>query len=283
MTTAIPGETAILEHLTDNEFERVYAYLSRTLGLNMRSKRVLLDCRLSRERDRLKLPSFSAYLDLIESGTNPEATARFIDLVTTHYTYFLRERRQFDFLLTTAFPELEASRPRRTWNILCAGCSTGEECYTVSMLVEDYGRSHDIPPVRITGVDISKGAIEKACRAIYQPAHVEKVPQHWLSSYFDHDDGNYTVTGPVRRRVTFVQANLNDPDALRRHYDLIMCRNVIIYFDRKTRERVLDNLHSHLSVSGYLILGHSEIIRSRTKFVYLKDSVYQKQPEAIIS
>ena len=92
-------------------------------------------CRLSRERERLGFSSFSAYLDKVEAETDPEATARFVDLVTTHYTYFLRERRQFDFLRTTAFPELERSKPNRTWNILCAGCSTGEECYTASCLL----------------------------------------------------------------------------------------------------------------------------------------------------
>ena len=124
-----------MDHLTDKEFDRVCTHLSRTFGLNMRSKRVLLDCRLSRERERLGFSSFSAYLDKVEAETDPEATARFVDLVTTHYTYFLRERRQFDFLRTTAFPELERSKPNRTWNILCAGCSTGEECYTASMIV----------------------------------------------------------------------------------------------------------------------------------------------------
>ena len=271
-----------MDHLTDKEFDRVCTHLSRTFGLNMRSKRVLLNCRLSRERERLGFSSFSAYLDKVESETDPEATARFVDLVTTHYTYFLRERRQFDFLRTTAFPELERSKPNRTWNILCAGCSTGEECYTASMIVEDYRRGRDLPPVRITGIDISKAAIEKARRATYQFAHVEKVPPRWLSSYFTNDGGNYTVTDAIRRRVTFAQANLNDPDALQRRYDLIMCRNVIIYFDGRTREQVLDSLYRHLAVSGYLILGHAEIIRSRTKFVYRRVSVYQKQPEAII-
>ncbi len=146
----------------------------------------------------------------MEAETDPEATARFVDLVTTHYTYFLRERRQFDFLRTTAFPELERSKPNRTWNILCAGCSTGEECYTASMIVEDPPRARPAP-VRITGIDISKAAIEKARRATYQFAHVEKVPPRWLSSYFTNDGGNYTVTDAIRRRVTFAQANLNDP------------------------------------------------------------------------
>ena len=82
---------------------------------------------------------------------------------------------------------------------LCAGCSTGEECYTASMIVEDYRRGRDLPPVRITGIDISKAAIEKARRATYQFAHVEKVPPRWLSSYFTNDGGNYTVTDAIRR------------------------------------------------------------------------------------
>lgn len=268
-----------MEHLTDKEFERVCTHLSRALGLNMRSKRVLLDCRLSRERNRLGLPSFSDYLDLIESGTNPEAAARFIDLVTTHYTYFLRERRQFDFLRTTAFPELEASRPRRTWNILCAGCSTGEECYTVSMIVEDYRRGRNLPPVRVTGIDVSEPALEEARRAVYPATRVDKVPPRWLTSYFTREGDGFAVVDSIRRHVSFARANLSDPEALRRRYDLILCRNVIIYFDEPTRERVLDTLHRHLALSSYLILGHAEIVRDRKRFAYRGDSIYQKRSE----
>lgn len=268
-----------MDHLTDKEFERVCAHLSRTLGLNMRSKRVLLECRLSRERDRLGLPSFSAYLDLIEGGKDPAAQARFVDLVTTHYTYFLRESRQFDFLRTTAFPELERTRAHRTWNILCAGCSTGEECYTVAMLAEDYARSHDIPPVRVTGIDVSEPALEEARRAVYPASRVDKVPARWLKSYFTREGEDFAVAEPIRRRVSFAQANLNDPEALRRRYDLILCRNVIIYFDEPTRERVLDALHRHLALSSYLVLGHAEIVRDRERFAYRGDSIYQKRPE----
>lgn len=269
-----------MDHLTDREFDRICTYLSRTLGLNMQSKRVLLECRLSHERERLGCASFSSYFDMVERGADPEITNRFIDLATTHYTYFLRGREQFDFLRTVALPELERSRPRRTWNILCAGCSTGEECYTASMIVEGYSRDHAIPPVRITGVDVSSAAIAKARQAVYHPMHVEKVPSHWLSDYFTRTGETYAVTAPIRRRVAFAQANLCDPGALRRRYDLIICRNVIIYFDERTREQVLDNLYRHLAVSGYLILGHAEILRDRARFDYRKDSVYQKRPEA---
>lgn len=272
-----------MDHLSDKEFDRACAYLSRTFGLNMKSKRVLLDCRLSRERTRLALPSFSAYFDLVESGLDPEARDRFIDLVTTHYTYFLRESKQFDFLRDTAFPELERTRPNRRWNILCAGCSTGEECYSVSMLVEDYARTHRIPQVRITGIDLSKNALDEARKAVYPETRIEKASPFWLSSYFKRDGRMYTVAEPLRKRVAFKCGNLNDLSVLNKTYDLILCRNVIIYFNDQTRQRVLDTFYRHLAPSSYLVLGHAEIVRDWTRFSYQGNSIYQKQPGATVS
>lgn len=278
-----PKDVVHVDHLTDTEFERTCTYLSRTFGLDMRSKRVLLECRLSREQERVSATSFSAYLDLVESGLDPEARARFIDLVTTHYTYFLRESKQFDFLRTSALPELMRTRPRRTWNILCAGCSTGEECYSVSMLVEDFKRTHDIPPVRITGIDVSEPALREAREAIYPLSRVDKAPSRWLSSYFVKNGGRYQVADRIRKRVSFECANLHDAKALRRTYDLILCRNVIIYFNEQTREQVLHMMYHHLAVGSYLILGHAEIVHDRAQFAYLGDSIYQRQPEAVSS
>lgn len=170
--------------MTDSEFEQVRSFLAQTYGLDMDSKRTLLECRLARERDRLQLPSFSAYFDLVESGRNQQERNRFVNLVTTHYTYFLRESAQFKFLFATAFPELLAKRPNRPWNILCAGCSTGEECYSVSMLVEDYARTHPIPSVRITGIDLSQPAIEEARTAAYPESRINRVPRRWRNAYF---------------------------------------------------------------------------------------------------
>lgn len=272
-----------MEHLTDTEFERARTYLARAYGLEMSSKRVLLECRLSRERERLGLPSFTAYLSLVESGLDAEASARFIDLVTTHYTYFLRESKQFEFLRETAFPALERGPRRRRWNILSAGCSTGEECYSLSMLVEDYAQTHRIPPVSITGIDVSEPALREARNAVYPPARVEKVPPRWRASYFEEDGQNLKVADRIRKRVSFECRNLDAPDALARTYDLILCRNVIIYFNDQARCRVLDAFHRHLAPSSYLVLGHAEIIRNHARFAYCGGSIYQKRPEAISS
>lgn len=272
-----------MDHLTDREFERACALLSQTYGLDMGSKRVLLECRLSREQARFGASSFSAYLDLVASGLNAEASARFVDLATTHYTYFLRESKQFEFLRTTAFPELERKRPHRPWSILSAGCSSGEECYSLSMLVEDYARTRTAPNVRITGIDVSEPALRVARGASYPASRLDKVPPRWKSSYFEKNGEEYRVTESIRRRVSFSRANLSEKTCLTRKYDLILCRNVIIYFNDHAREQVQRTLCDHLATSGYLILGHAEIVRDRTRLAYKGNSIYQKQPEAILS
>ena len=266
--------------MTDSEFEQVRSFLAQTYGLDMNSKRTLLECRLARERDRLQLPSFSAYFDLVESGRNQQERNRFVNLVTTHYTYFLRESAQFKFLFATAFPELLAKRPNRPWNILCAGCSTGEECYSVSMLVEDYARTHPIPSVRITGIDLSQPAIEEARTAAYPESRINRVPRRWRNAYFVRNGQLYTVAERIRSRVFLAQGNLCDDEVLRRTYDLIMCRNVIIYLKAEVRNRVIATLHRHLAPSSYLMLGHAEIIRERTLFEYPGNSVYRRQAKA---
>ena len=266
--------------MTDSEFEQVRSFLAQTYGLDMDSKRTLLECRLARERDRLQLPSFSAYFDLVESGRNQQERNRFVNLVTTHYTYFLRESAQFKFLFATAFPELLAKRPNRPWNILCAGCSTGEECYSVSMLVEDYARTHPIPSVRITGIDLSQPAIEEARTAAYPESRINRVPRRWRNAYFVRNGQLYTVAERIRSRVFLAQGNLCDDEVLRRTYDLIMCRNVIIYLKAEVRNRVIATLHRHLAPSSYLMLGHAEIIRERTLFEYQGNSFYRRQAKA---
>ena len=243
----------------------------------MGSKRVLLECRLSRERERLGMPSFAAYLDLVESGRDLQVRDRFVDLVTTHYSFFLRERGQMDFLVKTAFSELLAKKPDRPWNILSAGCSTGEECYGLSMIAEDYGSTHEIPPVRITGVDVSASAIEEARSASYPATRIERVPARWRNSYFSKSDDTFSVTDRIRSRVSFARGNLNDPWVLHRTYDLILCRNVIIYFQGEVRDRVVAMLHDHLAPSCYLVLGHAEIVNDRALFAYRGSSIYQKR------
>lgn len=273
------GVAAKVEHLTDSEFERACSFVARTYGLDMNAKRILLECRLSRERERLGLPSFNAYLDIVESG-DTEVRRRFVDLVTTHYTYFMRESSQFAFLCDTVFPRLARHAPEGPWNILCAGCSTGEECYTISMVVEDFSRLHPVPKVLIEGVDVSEPALQTAVEGRYASLHVDKAPPHWRSAYFERAGDEYIVADRIRRRVTFRHANLSDEHSLRGVYDVIFCRNTIIYFTVEAKERAIARMHRHLAPSGYLALGHAEVVVDRTRFAYQGNSIYQKLEES---
>lgn len=268
-----------VEHLTDTDFKRVCAYVSRRYGLAMEEKRVLLECRLSHERERLGLPSFAAYLNLVESGANSEAHRRFVDLVTTHYSYFMRESSQFAFLRDVAFPELQHRSPHRPWSILSAGCSTGEECYTVSMLYEDYALCNPAPGARIRGIDVSEAVLAEARRGVYPEARIAKVPKSWKRRYFAREGDAYAVTDRVRGRVSFLCGNLNEENGLNGHHDVILCRNTIIYLKPEPRKRLVERLHAHLARDGWLVLGHAEIISDRTRFAYQGDSIYRKQEE----
>lgn len=242
----------------------------------MKAKRVLLECRLTRERERLGLSTFGQYLDMIESEQNTTARTQFINLVTTHYTYFMRESSQFSFIRDTVLPELLARRSHRPWRFLCAGCSTGDECYSLSMIVEDFAKLHPLPDVTITGVDISESVLAEARIGRYPESHIERAPRHWRMGYFKPDGYGYVVRDQIRNRVRFYRANLTEPEALRRTYDLILCRNTIIYFEDAVKQRFITTLHQHLIDEGYLILGHAEIVRDRTRFAYQGDSIYRK-------
>ncbi len=272
---------ATLDRMTDIEFNRVCDFAARAYGLDMKSKRVLLDCRLAQEQKLAKANSFSSYLNLVESGTDQTAQHRFVDRITTHYTYFMRESSQFDFLVHTAFPHLEKTRPNRPWRILCAGCSTGEECYTLAMMVEDYAHLHRIPEVRITGLDVSALALKSAREGVYSPSHLSKIPPHWRMTYFTAQGDNLRVNNDVRRRVRFGCANLAQNDPLTGMYDIVFCRNVIIYFNDETRRHAQAVLAKHLEPGGYLALGHAEIMHDREQFEYCGNSLYQKRKEAM--
>ncbi|MFR1640845.1 MAG: CheR family methyltransferase [Eggerthellaceae bacterium] len=230
--------------MTDSEFEQVRSFLAQTYGLDMDSKRTLLECRLARERDRLQLPSFSAYFDLVESGRNQQERNRFVNLVTTHYTYFLRESAQFKFLFATAFPELLAKRPNRPWNILCAGCSTGEECYSVSMLVRTTREPTRSPPFASPASTCRNLRSKRRVRPPIPNRASTGCPVAGAMRTSFRNGQLYTVAERIRSRVFLAQGNLCDDEVLRRTYDLIMCRNVIIYLKAEVRNRVIATLHA---------------------------------------
>jgi chemotaxis protein methyltransferase CheR len=204
-----------------------------------------------------------------------------IERVTTNETYFFREQYQLDAFRFEILPELLDRQPRgRRLSIWSAGCSSGEEAYTIAMLILETGKFGGWD-IRVFGSDISKRVLAAARKGVYGRASFRSTDPHLQRRWFREVDGKHQVRDEVRQLVSFGQINLvEDASVLLGDVDVIFCRNVLIYFDQASRRRVIDTLYRKLNKGGYLLLGHSEsLINLTTAFelVHLKnDMVYRK-------
>ncbi|HEB95357.1 MAG TPA: chemotaxis protein CheR [Sedimenticola thiotaurini] len=237
--------------------------------------------RLSRRVRRLGLRSFAEYCDLIRNETRDDEVLELVNAITTNLTAFFRENHHFDYLAATVLPELmrrnAATRRIRIWS---AGCSTGEEPYSLAItLRENLPQGWD---GRILATDIDTSVLERAAAAVYPVERVKGIPMTRLKRWFLR--GRNTRSGMVRpkpeirRLVRFEQLNLMQPWSLEEPMDVIFCRNVIIYFDKETKRRLVDRYADSLHPHGYLFIGHSESLFKLTdRFQLIGNTVYRRQ------
>ena len=256
--------------LSNAEYERLRRVIYDECGIKMTpAKKVMLEARLRKRLRSLGLESFSEYCEYLFSREGIEnELINMIDVVTTNKTDFFREPSHFDFLTSTAAPalmELYGAGMRRNMNIWSAGCSTGEEPYTIAMVLSAFRETHPIFEFQILGTDISTKVLEKAQKGIYKMDRVDTVPAVMKKKYLlrskDREKNLVRIAPEVRESVRFRRLNFMAEDfGMRESMDLIFCRNVIIYFDRPTQERLLNRLYDHLIPGGYLFMGHSETL-----------------------
>lgn len=257
-----PGET---RPLADRDFRRLAALIHARSGIRMPpSKRTFLEGRMRRHMRHLGFGDLAEYCRwLFEKDGLAEDETALIDAVTTNKTEFFRERHHFDFLAATAMPTLRAAgtgtqRPLRIWS---AGCSNGAEPYSLAMICDDFARASSGFHFEILASDISTDMLRQAVRAIYPYAAIEPVPIGLRKRYLLRDDARREVRiiPELRRTVKFVHHNLmREPYPAHQTTDIVVCRNLLIYFDRPTQREVLARLCRHIRPGGYLILGHSE-------------------------
>ena len=201
-----------------------------------------------------------------------------LNKLTTNHTYFLREEAHFNFLKNVILPEQEKTNRMKNIRIWSAGCSSGEEAFTTIMVMMDYfGLRRSEWDYRILATDISEKVMQEARVGLYGKDSLKNVPETWLRRYFTKQgNDHYVLSEEVRKQVIFKRFNLMDP-FLFQPFDLIFCRNVMIYFDQATRNALINKFYDVLKPGGYLFIGHSETIqRDSSKFVYIEPSVYQK-------
>jgi chemotaxis protein methyltransferase CheR len=257
------------EFISACDYSRLRDLIYREAGIALGpSRQVMLEGRIRRRLKALAIDSFREYCSyLFSKGGLREELVHLIDVVTTNKTDFFREPRHFEFLSSKVLPEREGCgagrRPLLAWS---AGCSTGEEPYTIAIVMSEYELTHPGFSFRILATDISTPVLEKAVRAIYSHEAVRPVPQILRAKYFMHGREPGTtrvrVVPELRDLVEFRRLNFMDSDyAISEKVDVIFCRNVIIYFDRSTQQSILEKLTQCLLPGGYLFMGHAETLR----------------------
>jgi chemotaxis protein methyltransferase CheR len=254
-----------LLRMNERTFERFSEFIKTELGIKMpASKKTLLEARLQKRLRELCMGSHDEYCEYLFSAAGmEEELANLVDVVTTNTTDFFREPKHFDLLTSTVLPELYARRgSARNVNIWSAGCSSGEEPYTLAMVLSEFGRVNPGFTFSILATDISTQVLRMAVRAVYPESKIEPIPPECRKRYLlrskDRTRKMVRINQETRHHVRFRRLNFMEEFTFDGQLDIIFCRNVVIYFDRQTQEMLFSRFCRKLAPGGYLFIGHSE-------------------------
>ena len=283
-TLSLPETTDTLQ-LTPQNFRRFAEFITQTLGIKMAENKIpMLQSRLQRRLRALGLRSIEDYKDYLFNSPRAEAELTdFIDAVTTNKTDFFREPHHFDFLRRAALPALDPD-PDRPWHfkLWCAGCSSGEEPYTLAMVLSEHASARPGFDFSLLATDVSTRMLLAAREAIYDEACIEPVADELRKKYLlrsrSPDRNLVRIVPALRSRVQFHRLNFMDADyGVADMFDAIFFRNVMIYFDKPTQQTVVNRLCRNLRPGGYLFVGHSEsLIGIDVPLRMVASAVYQK-------
>ena len=276
------------DSLLINDFEKLSRFIYNQSGIKLPpSKKIMMEARLRKRLRDLNINSYTEYCDFLFSkeGAKNEIT-HLIDVITTNKTDFFREPRQFSFLSEIALPALleeyqaGLKLPLKVWS---AGCSTGEEPYTISIVINEFANKIPRYLFSIFATDISTIVLQKAAMGIYEEERIEPVASELIKKYFlrskDRQKKLVRVIPELRNSVAFQRLNFMDNDfGVNELFDVIFCRNVIIYFDKPTQDKLIEKLITYLKPGGYLFMGHSEsIFNTSLPLTQLAASTYRKR------
>jgi chemotaxis protein methyltransferase CheR len=272
--------------MSEEEFRLLREFIYKHCGLNFTEEsKYLLEKRLNKRLQQHALTSFKDYYYLLRySPQKDQELTEAIDLLTTNETYFFREDFQLKTFVNDILPELRAKKEQagdRRLRIWSAGCSSGEEPYTLAMLLHDQPGFSDWT-IEIIGTDISQRVLQIARKGVYGSSSFRSTDANYLRRFFSEVDGKYKIEDRIRRMVTISHLNLFDTSrvAMLGVMDVVFCRNVIIYFDQMAKKKVIESFYQRLRPEGFLLLGHSESLMNLSTSFSLRhfsdDMVYQR-------
>lgn len=270
-----------MTNITLKEFRLLAEYIETHYGIHLKDeKQSLLAGRLQNVLAQMGFDNFMSYYHYIVADKKGDAVTTLVDKITTNHTYFMREPKHFYYFRDQVLPVLVHSVKDKDLRIWCAASSTGEEAYTLAMLVDEFfGKEKMYWDAKILATDISSNVLETARCGIYSTEKIAPLPSLWKSQHFSpHETGNVIISDKIKKEVIFRKFNLMEHIfPFKKKFHVIFCRNVMIYFDNSTKEVLINKLYDMLSYGGYLFIGHSESInRETSKFKYICPAVYQK-------
>ncbi len=274
------GESVVA--INEQEFRRFADYIKANYGIHFKNEKMALVAgRLNLVLSGMNMNSLSEYMAYVAADKTGQAAVTMLDKLTTNYTFFMREPAHFDFFKGKVLPYLKNTVKDRDLRVWSAACSTGEEPYTLAMLTDEFfGPEKAAWDTKILATDISSGALAVARAGIYAREKVSELPALWRQRYFrEYDAGNYILNDRIRNEVIF--GNLNLMDAVypfKRKMHVIFLRNVMIYFDNDTKDRLVRRLYDITEPGGFLFVGHSEgLNRETSRYRYVMPAVYRKE------
>ncbi|GLS24403.1 chemotaxis protein methyltransferase 3 [Marinibactrum halimedae] len=273
--------------LSDQEFAYLCQLVHDSTGIVLtEQKRQMVYRRLMRRTRELKITSFSEYCKLLKKADNEEMV-NFINAITTNLTSFFREEHHFDFLRESYFPKIlsDNSKRLRCWS---AGCSTGEEAYSLAITINDvFSSVMSSWDIKVLATDLDTQVLETACNGIYAENRIEEIPESiklkWFKPGSGENEGLVKVKKDLRRLISFKQLNLLSLWPMRGQFDVIFCRNVMIYFDRDTQKKLIDRFCDLLPSGGFLMTGHSESCAKAVPYLHqCGRTIFQKKHDRVL-
>ncbi len=259
--------------LTNIEFSEWRDFIYNLTGIYFQeNKKYLLENRLQKRVDFLRLDSFKKYMDFLKfNPAKSKELSEFYEVITINETFFFRNQPQLDALVGTIIPEImnkPENRMKRKFKIWSAASSSGEEAYSVAMMIDDLIKpKYPNVTFEIIGTDINYAVVETARKAIYKEYSIRNTPPYYLKKYFKSDNGTYILDNKIKSMSNFSILNLYDDNAMRKmtEFDVIYCANVLIYFDQQSKIKVVNHLYNSLNRGGYLFIGYSETLHGISK------------------
>ena len=263
--------------ITDADFTRLVKFVQGNYGIDLSQKKQLITGRLSTSIKQRGYTSFTDFVNQVIQTKDNDLITLLLDKLTTNYTFFMREKEHLDLFCQKIIPDIVQRHQRdKTLAIWSAGCSTGEEPYNITMFLFDYlGAQASQWDTRLLATDISNRAMTAAKKGVYELP--DTIPPEWKKKYFvPQAGGQYQVAPKVRDNVIFQPFNLMDPIRFRRKFDVIFCRNVMIYFDQPTKDALVRRFYDATVPGGYLLISASENLSQNAPYRRLATATFQK-------